>query len=57
MAHLATGNPINSCLTPNMDKTHHGPVIALFFRINFKISCKVSLATLVCSKETVFFYF
>ena len=57
MAHLATGNPINSCLTPSMDKTHHGPVIALFFRINFKISCKVSLATLVCSKETVFFYF
>ena len=25
-----TGNPVNSYLTTTADKTHHGPVIALF---------------------------
>ena len=30
MVHLATGNPINFCLTPTMNKTHHGPAITPF---------------------------
>ena len=30
MVHLATGNPVNSCLTSTMNKTHHGPVISPF---------------------------
>ena len=27
---VTTGNPVNSYLTTTADKTHHGPVIALF---------------------------
>ena len=43
---VITGNPVNSCLTSTLYKTHHGPVIAPFSVQILKCLLLFLLATL-----------
>ena len=45
--HVVTENPVNSCLTSTLYKTHHGPVIAPFSAQILKCPLFFLLATLV----------